>query len=203
MEPAARRCLGFTLLEVMIASAIFTVVMGAALQLLVVGSRTISTLDAFAQAEIQARNHMETMAKEIRQSGLMSTDWSVAADGSSITFNKCLGSNGFTAYWSPAITYSLTAAPGEALGDGIDNNNNGLTDEGMLTRVEAPDATPAFLNYAPGQPTVSYEGMILQGDLRFALGGRRVTIDLAVSRFISEGGAVGSGNQQTSVGLRN
>lgn len=189
---------GMSLVELMSALAVFTVISGAAYMFFSRAETAAGVRDSAAQAQQKARDHVDRIVLELGQSGLTCPDWSFAADA--VTFNKAIAFDGDSIVWSPAITYSLTPALGEAL-DGTDDNGNGLVDECYLQRTE--DQTDPGWGYELGLPSQTFAGFIQAGDLIFAIVEDMVTIDLTVSNFYSNVGGVISGRQITAVALRN
>lgn len=194
---------GVTLLEMMTALAALTVVMGGAYMFFQGSERAAETRDAFANVEQAARNLVDKLATEIRQSSANCPDWEISPAGDSITFNKAIAYDGDDIVWSPAITYALVPTLGETA-DEVDDNGNNLVDESILTRTEADDAgVPAWVNYNPGPPTLQHPGLIEAGNLQFSLNERIVTITLTVSLWDSYVRILATGQQTAAVTLRN
>ena len=195
-----RARMGMTLLELMAALAAFSVLSGAALMYAFRAEVSADVREGTAQAELDARNLVDAMIVELRQSGLTCPDWSFSA--TSVTFNKAIAFDGDNVVWSPAITLSLTPVLGEAL-NGVDDNGNGLVDECSVRRVEAPTVPPAWTGYQAGPALRTYPGIVQTADLTMTINDAIITIDVTVSNPKSISNLVVSGRQITAVAMRN
>jgi len=152
---------GFTLLELMIASAIFAIISAIALSFSVAATKQteINTRMAYALSGIVRL--LDTVKEELGQSSEEyvgyelvegqaddgypdgSPDWGQGAPDTisivsdSITFRKLIRYNTVRQYriWSTPITYQLGLNRGE-VNNGIDDNGNGFVDELCLHRQQ-------------------------------------------------------------------
>lgn len=130
-------CAGFTSIEVMLGALL----MGSLL--LVAGLATDRCMAMFRQrraAQVvssSANRLLQRVASELtfaRRGTLQPV--ALATQGSStILYNKCLGVTAGTVQWSSLFTLRWELDTGE-LDDGLDNNGNGLVDEGLLALIE-------------------------------------------------------------------
>ena len=137
--PVLRRSAGFTLVELAIAASLFAVILGSVA--LVAGSseRMYRTESVPSHLEAQAGRTMQIVCEELRTAGVdtlfPAPEANVAA--SAVQYVQAVGIEGGVVQWSPLRRLELEYEPGE-IDDGLDNNNNGLVDEGRLVVVEAP-----------------------------------------------------------------
>ncbi len=191
---------GMSLLELMTAMAVFTVVAGGAYTFFHRAELSAGIREASAQAEQDARNLVDRMVIELRQAGLTCPDWSFAP--TSITFNKAIAFDGDNIVWSPAITYDLAPALGETT-NGVDDNGNNLVDECYLRRTEDQTAPPAWTGYELGQPLQTFGGLVEANELLMTIDEDLITIQVTVATWNSLTQSIVAGRQVTSVAMRN
>jgi len=134
---------GYTVLEVMIATAILTVVMMVCFGIISTSQKLETHSIKTGQLHERARFIAERIARELRYSSADSPNFEVS-DSAGVTwvsFRKCLGYDAALQQpnWGRLITYELrvdTNSGETDITDGIDNNNNGIIDEGALFRRE-------------------------------------------------------------------
>jgi len=148
MERRRYNRFGFTLLEVMIAAAVFAIIASIALSFSIAATTQVEFNTEMASALAGEVFLIEEMEQELAQSavtyegedeaGAPVSD-SIVVNPNSITFRKMVGYNPqtFNAVWSDTITYDLAPARGEIDGDGVDNNDNNLIDEFCLQRTDS------------------------------------------------------------------
>jgi len=135
---------GFTLLEVMIASIILGLVTGVAMFALIGGNQTLSEGMSRARVDTSVERMMAMITEDLREGGLSTLSLAAGSSATTISFQKVTGFNGNgnqAPSYGPTITYawSLAGAPAYAVPEaqnGVDDNGNGLVDEGMLSRTE-------------------------------------------------------------------
>lgn len=105
---------GFSFVEILISLVIFSTVMIFVYSILASGRSSWYTADTAIYIQQQARQSLDFMTKELRQSSASIIDSSVPVDGTNytqITFQTCQGWNATAEAidWSSNITYSLNA----------------------------------------------------------------------------------------------
>ncbi|MBI2932957.1 MAG: prepilin-type N-terminal cleavage/methylation domain-containing protein [Planctomycetes bacterium] len=193
---------GFTFLEMAIALAIFVITLTAVYMVFSAGQSTYTTGITRQELDNQVRLVLDEMTNEIRQANPATLQVAALASGDqSLTFFLPVeGAAGFDPAagrpnWQAApIQYVTEPSEGE-LDNGLDDNNNGLTDERRIVRVA-------------GAQRVVMTDFLREGTLAFTLGppagppfqSVRVTLTLDYpdqrSRILSANGA-------SEVSLRN
>ncbi|MBI2901588.1 MAG: prepilin-type N-terminal cleavage/methylation domain-containing protein [Planctomycetes bacterium] len=125
----------FTLIEVMIATAILAVVV------VMVYAMLKSSTDAFAAGgrraglNKQARDLLDRLAAEIADAGVSTLQPPFPNGATALTFRRNTGYTGGAITFGAPITYAFAYEPGE-YDNGIDDNQDGRVDEGRLVRTE-------------------------------------------------------------------
>ncbi|HEX7899115.1 MAG TPA: type II secretion system protein [Planctomycetota bacterium] len=136
----ARR--GFTLIEVLIASVILAILLGAIFILVFQGGSTYADASRHVTLQRNAREVLERIAQELRYAQPVPTH--VASPGY-LQFKKSIGFDGANTIWSKDIT--IQTNPSQA-----DANNNGIADDLQLIRT----ATDHLVGGVPtGAPVTS------------------------------------------------
>jgi hypothetical protein len=118
---------GFSLVEIVIAAAILFLVIGSVTMMGVASDRGYRTGATVAQLEEQTALAIDRVSADLRVAVLDS----VELDGSgAVTYVQAIGFSGGP-IWSTRRRLAFELEPGE-LEDGIDNNGNGLADEGRI-----------------------------------------------------------------------
>ena len=130
---------GFTLIELMIVLVIFAIISATALSLLVTSQNTYSSGITIANLENQARTVVEQLVNEIQQSSVSRLSPAPPAlpeylDAMTYQINTGYNTGTGSIQWSTPISLSFQYADGET-DDGLDNNSNGMIDEGFLVRT--------------------------------------------------------------------
>lgn len=136
LRPRAARA-GFTSIEVLIGAVLM------ASLLLVAGLATDRCMSLFRQrraAQVvgsSANRLLQRVAGELAfaRRGTLQPAALETQGSSSILYNKCLGVSAGAVQWSSVFTLRWELDTGEA-DDGLDNNGNGLVDEGLLALIE-------------------------------------------------------------------
>ena len=131
----------FTLLEVLIASLLIAFAVAIAVHCLVAGIRVNSETLTQGTVQEQARQCLETMVRELKDSGEGCTGWAVGLnpnptsqfynrDVTQVSFSRCTGYDPVLdlLHWGPVVTYSFQAAQG--------------AEPGKLLRREGSSQTP-------------------------------------------------------------
>lgn len=195
---------GFSLLEVMISSAIFIIVCGMAMSFSVSAVRQteITTTDAAAQVgmvriteRIQAELAQSAVDYDGKLTGYPTPDIDVVdqiqpfveltTTGSNyITFRMVetyTGAPDFDTVWSDWITYKLIPGSKEIMGNGIDDNGNGVADEMWLQRIKPPELDQVITR------DINFISTPLNPNgIRFLLSGKLMTIEISYSTSTGE-----------------
>ncbi len=166
---------GFTLIEVMIASSIFVIVAGIALSFSIAATKQVdmNTKTASALAGlvfISEKIQAELLQSSLTYDGVLADSTPISSEHiivepNAITFRKNIGYDmvNFVPIWSDWIRYELVPFHQEIEGDGIDNNNNGYTDEHVLRRTVWKDIND--INRPGANPVV--ENALVTGQVKF------------------------------------
>ena len=185
--PTPPRRAGFTLVEMMVALLVAAILMGAISWVLIYSQRNQANSAAVAQMENDAHEAVGRVADELRQAGSGGPGWSFSA--TAITYNPCTGSTSGTLTWDTTRSLLLAAEMGETLADGVDNNGNGLRDEGMLVLSGAGI-------WEPWVSDIASNGLV------FSRSGNNITISLTLQRLNPSGSPITT-TASTTVSLRN
>ena len=143
--PSPRWRGGLTLLEVMIALVIATVILTAFFEILQRARTSSDSAVTQAQLSMDANDLLQRIADELRLAGLSSPDWALGGEGQEeetvLVYNRCLGTVDGKQDWEAARSLAMLSVEGpeETLGsNGLDDNDNGLIDERRLV-LRDPD----------------------------------------------------------------
>jgi prepilin-type N-terminal cleavage/methylation domain-containing protein len=154
---------GFSLIEVTVATSILVVLVGLVTSSVNQAGKVGQMTAYRAALRSQARSALERIARLVRDSGpshLTANSGNITAGSSlgssSITFYRATGWSGGALTWSGAYTVAWVSAPGEIDNDGLDNDGNGLIDDGII-QVTEPDASNVAHTYtlATGCPKLA------------------------------------------------
>ncbi len=136
MKPRATRTRrGFSLLELAIALAAFSLVLGSALELLVRGRDLSRATTQRAVATRKAQAALERAVAELREaSGTVNPDPSGPGGANTMQFQTPLAVAGAVVTWSNLRQLLWEPDPADPLGGG-DDDGDGLVDEGRLVFV--------------------------------------------------------------------
>lgn len=123
---------GVSLLELMIYLTVMAI-LGVPLAMVTVSvSRSSAEGDMLSKILERNRAALHRISSEYRES--LNGTTVIGAGGKSLQFTSNGGFDGTGPVAGPIIVYDIRLAPGET-GNGTDDNNNGLIDEGSLVRV--------------------------------------------------------------------
>lgn len=126
---------GFSLLEMVLALTMFTLVIGSALRLLIDGRELSRATQQRAQASTSAQHALDRALDELREaSSTVNPDPATAQGSSTIQFQTPLGVAGGVVNWSGMLQLLFEDDPADSLGGG-DGDGDGLVDEGRLVLV--------------------------------------------------------------------
>jgi hypothetical protein len=131
-----------TLLEVMLGLALFTAFASSAFFALEASASSYRTETTVAHLAFLAGKAMDDVAEHLREAdfdALLPAPGGVAppASASSIDFQTANGFANGAATWGPVERLALEPEPEDAT-DGVDNDGDGLVDEGRLVWIENP-----------------------------------------------------------------
>jgi prepilin-type N-terminal cleavage/methylation domain-containing protein len=209
-EPA-----GLTLLEILFSMTIFSIVVSAAYALLFTGVDTYGMGMTISELERHAARVLDQIVDELSVSGLETTSPKPAPPSSSpsVLFQASAGFSAGTAQWAPARSVTLEYAPDDP-NDGVDNNGNGMVDEGVVVlrenvglgnerRIELTRWVREFLEgELPNGIDDNGNGLIDERGLSFDVSGDVWTVRLTLERRDSKGRVIVK-TVETSVKSRN
>lgn len=206
---------GFTLVELIIGVTLFSGL------LLVAGMATDRTVTMFRQS----RAAQEVMARAARMLQHVSAEFAFARRGnldpvpdtdfgsSTLTYQRCQGALVDAPVWSDPRTLRWELEAGE-LADDVDNNENGLIDEGVLVWIENLGGADeqrviwghGLTRFQPGEEfngdDDNENGLIDEQGLSFRIEGDVLTIRIAVQGLGPDKNLI-TRTAETSVLIRN
>jgi len=128
---------GFTLAEVLIVATILALMVGWLSMIGLSGDRAYRTGTLAAQLEAQASIAMEKIVAELRTAGLetLEPDPVEGIGADLIEYAHATGVTDGEVDWTPLRRLGFELEAGE-VEDGLDNNGNGLADEGVVVLTE-------------------------------------------------------------------
>lgn len=195
---------GVTLLELVIAVAVMGAVFIALFNVLARAQDLETHAIVMADLRAKARVAVERIARELRDSGpsTFSPPPIAPLGGSSLVYRRADGRTASTPTFGGQRRIEWRASAGEAM-DGIDNDRDGLVDEGAVVWTEDPFGSP------PGREVIFVDGVGLLGageaadvvdnnanglvdeaGLSFDLSGEILTIRLTLERRGPKGGVL-------------
>ena len=159
---------GFTLVEVMVALILSLIILAGFSTAVITSQRVESNLSTVDRLENDANEAISRIADELRQAGAGSPGWSLSSN--SLSYNLCTGASGSLPTWGGERAFVLTGMHGEDPTDGVDNNSDGLIDEGMLVLSGGGIWEPLATDIA-------------QNGLVFTQSGNDITITLGLERL--------------------
>jgi len=210
----ARR--GFTLLEMSIAVAVFSLVIGSALRLALDGQSMTRATQGRSEATRQARRALDRVVAEMKEAAAnaITPDSSGPEGASSAQFQHPTNVVGAAVTWSGVLQVLWESAPEDPLGGG-DNDNDGLVDEGRLVLVRnlgtanerrivlANDVPRLDPDEADNDLDDNGNGVIDETGFNIQRVGDVFTLRLAISSPSQGGGDRYVGRAEASIRLRN
>lgn len=212
---------GFTLIELMIAGAFLIVMLGAFHAAVTRGAGTYRATVAPAVLESRALRVVNHVGELFAVTGTSKmtpappTPAGAAVMASKdVTFAENLGYEDGKIVWGPNMRIQLEFEDGE-LDDGLDNNGNGLVDEGRVVLVQdvgGPDEARRMLiggvaEVLDGEIPLNGlddngNGLVDEGGFAFSLNGTTLTIQLTLEGIDQDGKTI-SRTVETAVKIRN
>jgi prepilin-type N-terminal cleavage/methylation domain-containing protein len=178
---AVRADAGFSLLEVMVAIAVFSAITATVFTVLRTGQRSFDMGVAYFDVHRAARSAMDQIAQEFRSA---SANTVLFPTTDSIYFQKSTGYSGGVPTWSNPICF-YTAMDAREMDNGIDDDNDGLVDERVLMRRE--DLPPYGLAIGPEDKTATVSRFVGDAGLSFTLvSANEITVYVSLTRLDSE-----------------
>ncbi len=216
LERQATNRAGYSLLEILVAAVLFSVLVGSIALIGGTGTRLFHTAAARGELEVQARRALGRIQEELLASDHSSLDTFPQAPlwDDRLVFDQpseFSGRNGAIAWSSTVIEFRYD--DGEA-DDGVDNDGDGLADEGVVVLVKNwndPDERTIVLchgvrEYLTGETPNGNDdngnGLIDEKGLCFDLAEENLTLRLSLERRDSEGW-LAARTFDSSVWLRN
>ncbi len=109
MSRTHRQQRAFTLIEVIVVAAIFSLAMLSVVQVLMASQRNYNDYTVGTELRDRARAILDRMEGELRETGVDCPDFTVVNGTSTVTFNQCTGFDGADVTWGAPIAYSRTA----------------------------------------------------------------------------------------------
>lgn len=220
MSRTGRPTGGTTLLELVIATTVFTVFLLAVYGTLSTGTRAFDTGTTIADLEVRARRTVDRISVELASAGastLVPSSAQLAAPlgSSSLTFQRLTGYevDERKPQWGNPARVEFQPEPSDP-SDGVDNDRDGAIDEGVVALVEnaglptertiilARDVREYLEGETPNGADDNGNGLIDERGLAFDLAGTNLRVHLTLERVDGEGHAL-LRTVTTSVTLRN
>lgn len=124
---------GFTLVEAVIASALALLLLSSAVLAARGGMGAFRATQDASDAEARVRRALDRVVIELMSAGVseLLPDPSTDFGGSNFQFRRAVGLDGTAPVWGPTSSLAFEYGPGES-DDGVDNDGNGLVDDGIL-----------------------------------------------------------------------
>lgn len=132
---------GFTSVEVLISTAILGMLMGGVSLIMQRSLGAYREAQVSAELEGRLRRALDRVATELVSTGedVIAPDPSGDYGASSLEFRRAIGLTGDVVDWGSKTSVGFQYEAGE-IDDGVDNNGNGLVDEGVLVLTLNVDA---------------------------------------------------------------
>ena len=207
---------GLTIVELALAALVFALLMGSVGIVSFTSFNAIRSTTLRTDVETKVQRAVERVAKEVITLGSIdvATDPTAAGGTARLDFIPITGVAGNAVVWGTTTRLDLQYAPGE-LNDGLDNNGDGLIDEGVLVLVR-DQGGPAQLQVILCRNVSEFlEGEIPNGiddngngvvdERGFSLHrvGQELRVRLTVLQPMGANGQVLSRTTETTVKLRN
>lgn len=211
----AARTRGLTLVELMIAMTTLAVVLGAVALAASSGNNAFQTGHAVSTLETQAQRTVDRVIEELREAGRLGLvpDPQPPFGSATLDFQCNAGWGGAAVVWDDLTRIAFELMPGEN-DDGIDNNRNGLVDEGCVAWRRDPglpdEQRVVFCSYVreylegelPNGLDDNGNGLIDERGLCFEANGDTVIVRLTLERMDAEGQLI-TRTVESAITLRN
>lgn len=153
MKNTSNKRAGFTVLELMISVTVLSIVVSGVVMATRAGAGTFKTNMANGDVETKGRRVIERLTRELASAKITNPAPLFLINGGADTldFQMPTGFTGGAMTWGPTMRLALELEDGE-LDNGVDDNNNGLIDEGRLVRITDPFGESTRVVLAHGIP---------------------------------------------------
>lgn len=124
---------GYTLLEVVISMSVMVLTLGSVLGFVKIGTENSRSIAKVSKLDREADRVLQIIIRELSHAGADTITPIDPGGGSSISYQRALGYDE-EVQWSSPTRIELRPDAADA-DDGIDNNSNGLVDEGQIVLV--------------------------------------------------------------------
>ena len=202
-------------MESVIVAFVMVVMLGGALKVVISGNRAQSLGVANSNVDTQVSRSVARIAWALTGSGLGTLDPrpTSPASSSTLTYQRATSFVGGNIVWGTPSRIEFRLEAGE-LDDGLDNDNDGLVDEGQVVWIENADLPDEQEVVIVHKVRRRLEGEVFNGlddngnglideeGLCFVLDGRSLTIRLTLEQLGPEGRMI-TRTSETTVKLRN
>ena len=206
---------GLTLLELCISMVLMAMLLGAAGIVMNTGSGAYHQGMASATLESHSRRGIDRVAEQFSDAGRDGLNpMPMAPLGSAqLDFRRSTGGLNGVIQWGPTRRIQFQYDVAE-VDDGVDNDNDGLVDEGRVVLVEnlglANETTqvlcPGVAEFLQGELANGLDdngnGLVDEGGLSFQMNGEALVIRMTLQDFDNEGTLINN-TVETSVWIRN
>ena len=133
-----RRRAGFSIVEVAIVAAVFSVVLAATTSLVGTTGGTLATGISISTLEAKANRLVEAIGNELLQAGVTTLDAEAATGTASLPYRRAVGYANGALNWGPPRLIELRP---DEIEDGVDNDSDGLVDEQRVDWIQDPGET--------------------------------------------------------------
>ncbi len=209
-----RKTRGFTLIEVMLSTVVMTVIVGGLFNFMQVSLGTTRLTSVLARLDQETSRAIRDIVNRLTQAGqeTIAPPTITPLSTNSISFQRAIGFQDGEVVWDNPAVIEFRYDPTEA-DDGIDNNNNGLVDEGaVVLRIDADLATETVHTLVTGVSEFlqgeddngvddNGNGLVDETGLAFDFG-EAINIHLSLQRRGTDG-SVFTRTLETSIDARN
>ncbi len=204
MKTAAKKAAGgqsgFSLMEVLIASAILSILIMATIATMSIAQEMFDTGTAVADGEAIARRALDDISYELYSSSITTLSPANPNASTYIRFQKNIDFVAGVIVWSDPIQIEWVMDPKE-IDNGLDDDGDGLIDEGYIRIWE--DAVPTGMTPGAEDSTpITIARSIAENGLEFDLTGTRLDV-LVTSQKLDARRNVINSEATTTIALRN
>ncbi len=199
---SAREQQAFTILEMMIVTTILSVLIMITISAIRASHDVFQTGTAVVDGNADARRALDEMAFRLWSSGTSTLSPPNPQNSPVLRFQENVGFAGGAITWSQPLQIEFVSDANEIPGDDVDNDGDGLVDEGYI-RIWRDNDPPSM---AFGDVEDWEEGIparnVKEGGLSFTLDGTSVHIAVTVQKLDSKGRVIDC-TCDTTITLRN
>lgn len=128
---------GLSLTELLIALAVLSMVMGSIVTASITSQGAYSQGISTTDLETRVNRAIERIVRDLSSANSAALNPPAADGDDNLEFQRPVDSIDGAIVWGPVTRYAFELMPGE-LDNNLDDNGNGLVDEGSLVRIEDP-----------------------------------------------------------------